>query len=120
MWVNLLKTHRAQLDLSSLQPHGGPLDGSHTPAKNGGEAVGYQGHKAALTTNTLFLADNSGLMLACTSPQAGQHRSDGRHDLYKVQDLFEEMCRLLETAAINLKGLLFNLTGGPGRRWFRC
>ncbi len=102
LWVNLLNTHRTRLDLSSLQ-----LDGSHAPAKNGGEAVGYQGRKAARTTNTLFLADNSGLMLACATPQAGQH-----HDLFKVQVLFEEMCCLLEAAGLNLKGLFLNADAG--------
>jgi len=41
------------LDLSSIQ-----LNGSHTPANNGGVAVGYQGRKAARTTNALFVVDN--------------------------------------------------------------
>jgi len=34
--------------------------GSHTLAKRGGEALAYQGRKAAKTTNLLFLADNQG------------------------------------------------------------
>ncbi len=42
-------------------------------AKRGGEAVAYQGRKAAKTTNLLFLADNQGQMLACASPQEGKH-----------------------------------------------
>ena len=36
LWVSLLRLPRRLLDLSSVQ-----LDGSHTPAKNGGTAVGY-------------------------------------------------------------------------------
>jgi hypothetical protein len=48
----------------------------HTAAKNGGEAVGYQGRKAANTTNTLFLSDNQGVMLAMFTPQEGQHRAE--------------------------------------------
>ena len=40
VWLNLLRQNGAHLDCSSVQ-----LDGSHTPAKNGGEAVGYQGRK---------------------------------------------------------------------------
>lgn len=67
------------------------LDGSHTRVKNGGQAVGYQGRKAAKTTTTLFLADNSGIMLACATPQAGNH-----HDLFAIDTLFEELCALLE------------------------
>lgn len=102
VWVNLLASNRSTLDLSSLQ-----LDGSHTPAKNGGQAVGYQGRKAAKTTNTLFLADNTGLMLACATPQAGQH-----HDLFGIQPLFEELCTLLEGAGLDLKGLFLNADAG--------
>lgn len=68
VWLHVLRLNKRFLDLSSLQ-----LDGSHTPAKNGGGAVGYQGRKAAKTTTSLFLADNTGLMLACATPQAGNH-----------------------------------------------
>lgn len=35
-WVQLLSTHKRKIDLSGAQ-----LDGSHTPAKRGGEAVVY-------------------------------------------------------------------------------
>jgi hypothetical protein len=37
IWIKLLGEHLRYLDLSSIE-----LDGSHTPAKNGGDAVGYQ------------------------------------------------------------------------------
>ncbi len=46
LWLTLLRLPRRLLGLSSIQ-----LDGSHTPAKNGGAAVGHQGRKAARTTN---------------------------------------------------------------------
>ena len=36
------------------------IDGSHTPAKRGGQQVGYQGRKKANTTNMLFLTDPTG------------------------------------------------------------
>ena len=55
VWLRLLRENGAHLDCSSVQ-----LDGRHTPAKNGGEAVGYQGRKKARTTTALFLADNRG------------------------------------------------------------
>lgn len=83
------------------------LYGSHTPAKNGPQAVGYQGHKAAKTTTSLFFADNSGVMLACSIPQAGNH-----HDLFEIEKLFEELCVLLESVQINLKGLSINADSG--------
>lgn len=83
------------------------LDGSHTPCKNGGDAVGYQGRKAAKTTNALFVSDNQGVMLAMSTPQEGQH-----HDLFQIQTLFEEICLLLQQAAINLKGLFLNADPG--------
>lgn len=102
VWFNVLRLNKRFLDLSSIQ-----LDGSHTPAKNGGQAVGYQGRKAAKTTTSLFLADNTGLMLACATPQAGNH-----HDLFEIEKLFEELCVLLESAQINLKGLFLNADSG--------
>jgi hypothetical protein len=82
----------AHLDLSSLE-----FDGSHTPAKNGGDAVGYQGRKASNTTNSLFISDNQGIILAMSTPQEGQH-----HDLFQIQELFDEICTMLKKAGINL------------------
>jgi hypothetical protein len=68
-WVAILQANKAHLDLSCLQ-----LDGSHTIAKQGGEAVGYQGRKKANTSNALFFADKQGLPIAMAEPQAGNHR----------------------------------------------
>lgn len=98
LWLKLLSLLRRQLDLSSVQ-----LDGSHTPAKNGGQAVGYQGRKAARTTNALFLADNRGQPLAVATPQAGQH-----HDTFQLEDAFAELCAVLEEAGLSLAGLFLN------------
>jgi transposase len=97
-WLNLLRLHRHLLDLSSIQ-----LDGSHTPAKNGRVAVGYQGRKAARTTNALFMADNQGQPLAVATPQAGQHL-----DTFALDTLFAELCDLLEAAELRLGGLFLN------------
>jgi len=44
IWVNLLRKNPEWLDLSSVQ-----FDGSHTPAKNGGDAVGYQAGRPEAT-----------------------------------------------------------------------
>jgi transposase len=102
VWVNLLAQHHLYLDLSSAQ-----LDGSHTPAKNGGEAIGYQGRKAAKTTNSLFLADNQGLMLAMATAQEGNH-----NDLFEIQTLFNQLTQLLQEAGIDLKGVFLNADPG--------
>ena len=100
--ISILSSNRQHPDLSRMQ-----LDGSHTPAKRGGEAVGYQGGKASKTTTPLFSADNQGQMLACASPQEGQH-----HDIYHINELFEELCQMLIKAGINIKGLFLNAGGG--------
>jgi len=102
VWLSILSAHKDKLDLSSVQ-----LDGTHTLCKQGGEAVGYQGRRAAKTTNSLFLADSQGQMLACASPQAGQH-----HDLFNIETLFEELCEMLTKAGINIKGLFLNADAG--------
>jgi hypothetical protein len=102
IWINLLRKNLKYLDLSSIE-----FDGSHTPAKNGGNAIGYQGRKACNTTNALFLSDNQGVMLSMSTPQEGQH-----HDLFQIQVLFDEVCALLKEANINLKGLFLNADPG--------
>jgi len=101
-WVEFLKANKAHLDLSCVQ-----LDGSHTPAKRGGESVGYQGRKASKTSNSLFLVDNRGQMLAIAEPQAGQH-----HDLYEIKKLFLELCDLLKSADLPTQGLFLNADPG--------
>ena len=102
IWINILTQNRQHLDMSSVE-----LDGSHTPAKNGDDAVGYQGRKASKTTNALFLSDSQGVMLALSTPQAGQH-----HDLFQIQLLFDELCGLLKAAGLDLKGLFLNADPG--------
>ena len=102
IWINMLKANRKHLDLSSLQ-----LDGSHTPAKNGGEAVAYQDRKSCRTTNALFVSDNQGVMLAMAAPQAGN-----RHDLFEIEQLFKQICELLKQAGIDLRGLFVNADPG--------
>lgn len=101
-WVAMLQANKSHLDLSCLQ-----LDSSHTIAKQGGEAVGYQGRKKAKTTNAMFFADRQGLPLAMAEPQAGNH-----NDVYEISSLFEQMCKLLEEAGISLKGVFMNADAG--------
>jgi transposase len=109
VWINLLKSNYKYLDLSSIE-----LDGSHTPAKNGGDTVGYQGRKACKKTNALFLSDNQGVMLAMSTQQKGQH-----HDLFQIKELFQEICQLLKAAGIDLDGLFLNADPGFDSEGFR-
>ena len=102
VWIELIKANHQLLDLSSLQP-----DGSHTPAKNGGEHIGYQTRKAAQTTNALFFSDNNGLPLAVATPQSGNH-----HDLKDIQELFNELCEVLKEAEVDLRGVFMNADSG--------
>ena len=44
------------------------LDGSHTVARRGGEEVGGAAHKAAQTTNAIFIADRQGIPMAMQQP----------------------------------------------------
>ena len=102
IWINILSKNRQFLDMSSVE-----FDGSHTPAKNGGDAVGYQGRKACKTTNSLFMSDNQGVILAMSTPQEGQH-----HDLFQIRELFNKNCVLLKEAGLDLKGLFLNADSG--------
>lgn len=108
-WVALLKANHQSIDLSSMQ-----LDGSHTPVKNGGDAVGFQGRKACKTTNSLFLCDNTGQMVAVSTAQPGEH-----NDLYDIEALFEELTSVLELAGIDSRGLFLNADAGFDSDVFR-
>jgi transposase len=102
VWVNLLSMNKHHLDLSSVQ-----IDGSHTPAKRGGEAVGYQGRKATKTTNSIFLSDNTGQMLSVSVAQSGEH-----NDLYNIKTILEELLETLEAAGIGSRGVFLNADPG--------
>ena len=101
-WIALLSGNKRLLDMSRVQ-----LDGSHTAAKRGGKAVGYQGRKATKTSNSLFLCDNTGQMLVVSEAQSGEH-----NDLYDVDRLFTEMINILEQADIDCKGIFVNADPG--------
>ena len=49
-WNRLVARNKSCVDLSSIE-----LDGSHTPTKRGGQAVGYQGRKK-IYNNQCFLS----------------------------------------------------------------
>ena len=102
LWTSRLKVHKDRLDMSSVQ-----LDGSHTRARMGGQAVGYQARKASKTTNMLFLTDRQGIPLAVSDPVAGNH-----HDLYQIENSFKKICTRLRQAEIEPEGLVLNADAG--------
>lgn len=109
MWTHLLALHKAKLDMSSVQ-----FDGSHTPAKRGGEAVAYQARKKAKTTNALFLTDKQGIPLAMSDPIQGSH-----HDLFNIDIFFTKMLADLRKATIEINGLFLNADAGFDSEGFR-
>lgn len=108
-WISLLSKNKSLLDLSS-----GDIDGSHTTALRGGEAVGYQGRKKRKTTNSLYLTDRQGLPLAVSSPKAGNH-----HDLHEIEVSLDELFATLKEATISIEGLFFNADTGFDSKLFR-
>lgn len=97
-----MKENRQYLDWSSAE-----FDGSHTDAKNGGDAVGYQGRKACKKTDVLFILDNQWVTHSISTPQEGQH-----HDLFEIQSLFNEICTMLKQAEISIGNLFLNADSG--------
>lgn len=109
MWEQLLKKHKNLLDMSSIQ-----LDGSHTLAKRGGEAVGYQGRKKGKTSNMLLVTDAKGLPLACSDPFAGNH-----HDCYELEQRVAKMFDHIKSSEIATEGLFLNADAGFDTEAFR-
>ena len=68
-----------------------------------GVSAGYQARNKAVTTNSIFLCDNKGQMIAMRSPKAGNH-----NDLYELEEVLKEILALLEEAGIEYKGLFLN------------
>lgn len=108
-WIKFLEAHKDQLDLSSVD-----FDGSHTPAKRGGENVEYQARKKTKTTNSLYLTDRQGIPLAMSEPIAGNH-----NDLFNIEVQFEVVTATLEQANIDVNGLFLNADAGFDSKDFR-
>jgi transposase len=102
LWTSFLKLHKSLLDMSSVQ-----LDGSHTPAKRGGENVGYQGRKKSKTTNMLFLTEKQGIPLGCSDPVAGNH-----NDLFEIKKSVSKIVDTLKASNIDYDGLFMNADAG--------
>ncbi|CAH0201139.1 IS5 family transposase [Chryseobacterium sp. Bi04] len=105
----LFEKYKTYLDLSCVQ-----LDGSHTPAKQGGERVGYQGRKRCKTTNMLFLCDNQGIPLGCSQAIDGNH-----NDLFEIENHVDEILSSLKRSSIKTDYLFINADAGFDSEHFR-
>ena len=94
----LLSKHKPQLDLSLAF-----LDATHTIAKRGGDEVGNFGKRKIKSTNTLWLTDRQGLVVAFCPPLSGK-----RHDAFHIDQRFRGMLNILQKAKIALAGLWLN------------
>lgn len=109
LWQTLLCKFKPLLDMSSVQ-----LDGTHTPAKRGGEAVAYQGRKKCKTSNMLIISDANGIPLACSEPIAGNH-----NDAFQLEKNFDSMLDTLRESQIPIDGLFLNADAGFDSKEFR-
>ena len=109
VWKIVLEKHKGLLDMSSIQ-----LDGTHTPTKRGGQAVGYQGRKKSKTSNMLILTDSQGIPLACSEPTSGNH-----NDAYELEKTVDKMLSNIQSSNINTDGLFLNADAGFDTEGFR-
>lgn len=109
VWSKILERHKNFLDMSSIQ-----LDGTHTPAKRGGEAVGYQGRKKSITSNMLILSDSQGIPIACSDPISGNH-----NDAYNLVETVNNMLENIQSSNISTQGLFLNADAGFDSKEFR-
>ena len=109
VWSIVLGKFKYLLDMSSIQ-----LDGTHTPTKRGGEAVGYQGRKKSKTSNMLIITDSQGIPLACGDPVAGNH-----NDAYNLEETTNKMIHDIQQAGIRTDGLFLNADAGFDTEGFR-
>ena len=95
---HIMSLHKRLLDLSLAL-----FDGSHSPAKRGGEQVAYQGRKKCKTSNTLWLTDVNGLVVGFTLPVAGN-----QHDTYDIEKRLDYLVKQLARSGIRVDGLFIN------------
>ena len=98
VWQHSIDCIRNDVDLTQLN-----LDGSHAPAKKGGESVAYQGRKKAKTSNILPFTDAHGYILACTGVVAGNH-----NDAFQLQTHLQTAFRQLHRLGFRLAGVYLN------------
>lgn len=109
MYNKILRAKKQYLDLSSIN-----LDGSHTPAKRGGDRVGYQGRKKLKTTNLLILTDNQGVPIGWSTPISGNH-----NDSYNLEKKASGIFCQIEQLGFSCEGLFLNADAGFDTKGFR-
>ena len=109
VYRQLLMTFRNQLDMSLIN-----LDGTHSPAKRGGQAVGYQGRKKTKTTNMLILTDKQGVPIGWSRPISGNH-----NDSYELRKTTSEIFDEMENMNLKCEGLFLNADAGFDVKDFR-
>ena len=108
-YLRLIADNKSKLDMSVVN-----LDGTHTPAKRGGEAVGYQGRKKSKTSNMLILTDKQGVPIGWSKPISGDH-----HDSFELRKTTSEIFTQIENNGIRLEGLFLNADAGFDVKDFR-
>ena len=108
-YLKLLSENRRKLDMSIVN-----LDGTHTPAKRGGEAVGYQGMKKLKTTNLLILCDKQGVPLSWSQPISAEH-----NDAFELTEKVEKMFNKMEANNLPIEGIVLNADAGFDIKTFR-
>jgi len=79
------------------------LDGTHTIAKKGGQAVGYQRRKRAKTSNILPITDKIGNIIGFLPITAGNH-----NDAFELKQRLLTFFKWFATFKWSLKGAFFN------------
>jgi transposase len=98
VWQASILTVQDDLDLSELN-----LDGSHTPAKLGGEEVAYQPRKRTKTSNVLPITDRKGYIVASTGIIAGNH-----HDAFELKPYLQGAFKAIKRLGLCIAGAYFN------------
>ncbi|WP_157698973.1 transposase family protein [Bernardetia litoralis] len=109
LWTPYLSKNRSDIALAICH-----LDGSHSPAKQGGEGVAYSSRKRCKTTNSLFLTDKNGIPVAMSVPQGGNH-----HDAFELEKNMQTMLVDLNKANIRYEGIFLNADAAFDTNSFR-
>ncbi|MCT4646713.1 MAG: transposase [Carboxylicivirga sp.] len=108
LWQALLKEYKSSLDIASVE-----LNGTHTPAKRGGEAVAYQGRKSARQVICLF----SPILRVYQLLVVSQYLETIM--MLLILQNFDSMITSLKDSNISISGLLLNTYAGSNTVPFR-
>ncbi len=98
VWQQSILALRPAIDLTYIN-----FDGTHSPAKKGGESVVYQGRKKAKTSNILPFTDANGAIIATTGIIAGHH-----NDAFQLKPHLQRAFHSLKRLGLAIRGAYFN------------